>query len=176
MGFLVRHDGVGPDARSLQRAVWQADPHMQFFAHQSPADIYARAAWQSRLVTILVAVFALLAVALALAGIYAVNSFLVARRTAEFGIRAALGATEHNLLRLVLGENLRLTALGIVAGAALAYAASRGLTALLYDVSGADPAAYCGATLAMFAACTLAATLPARRAARVSPVIALREG
>lgn len=174
MGFLVRHDGTGPDARSLQRAVWQADPDMSFFAHQSPAEIYARAAWVSRLVTFLVAAFALLAVALALGGIFAVNSFLVARRTSEFGIRAALGATEHNLLSLVLGESLRLTTLGLLAGAVLAYAASQGLTALLYDVSGLDPLVYTASAIVMLAAGAAAAAFPARRAAKTDPVTALR--
>ena len=174
IGFLVRHNGLPPDARSLQRAVWQADPNMQFFAHQGPADTYARAAWQFRLVSLLVAAFALLAVTLALGGIFAVNSFLVARRTTEFGIRAALGATENNLLGLVLGESLRLTFLGLLAGAALAYAASRGLTALLYEVSGLDPMVYAASAAVMLAACAAAAALPARRAARTDPVTALR--
>jgi ABC-type antimicrobial peptide transport system permease subunit len=154
--------------------VWAVDPDMQFFLHTSPAELYARGAWQTRFVTKLVTGFAFLAVALALAGIYAVNSFFVARRVSEFGIRAALGASGANLLRLVLGESLRLTAAGLVAGLLLAYAASRGLAGLLYNVGTIDPVAYLVAAILMALACVGATLLPARRAARVDPLVAWR--
>ncbi len=112
MGFIVRHSGIPPDERALQRALAQIDPDMQLFAHLSPSEIYARSTWQVTFVTQLVVAFALVAVALTLAGIYAVNSFLVARRIGEFGIRAALGATRLDLLRLVLGASFRVTLAG----------------------------------------------------------------
>ncbi|MBI5768319.1 MAG: ABC transporter permease [Verrucomicrobia bacterium] len=174
MGFIVRHRGVPPDERTLQAALGKLDPNMQLFAHLAPAEIYARAAWQSLFVTRLVVAFALLAVALALAGIYAVNAFFVERRLAEFGIRAALGASTRNLRRLVLGDSLRLTLAGLAAGAVLAFAASRSLATLLYAVPALDPLVYLAAALAMTLACLAAALLPARRAARVDPLVALR--
>ncbi len=99
MGFFIRHHGAPPDDRSYARTLQQLDPMLQISANTAPTEIYARAAWQSRLVTQLVAIFAFLAVGLALAGIYAVNSFLVALRIPEFGIRGALGATRQDLLR-----------------------------------------------------------------------------
>lgn len=177
MGFIVRTapDGQGrPDGRAYQRVLSRLDPNMQLFAHVSPSTLYAQAAWQSRLVTQLVAAFAALAVALALAGIYAVNAFFVERRIQEFGIRAALGATSHNLLRLVLRDSLRLTAVGLLAGLLLAGAASRGFDTLLFNVTALDPLVYLGAALLMTLACGAAALIPARRASRSDPVVALR--
>jgi predicted lysophospholipase L1 biosynthesis ABC-type transport system permease subunit len=174
MGFILRHRGVPPDERTLQAALGKLDPNMQLFAHLAPAEIYARAAWQSRFVTQLAVAFALLAVALALAGIYAVNAFFVERRLAEFGLRAALGASAQNLLRLVLGDSLRLTLAGLAAGTVLAFAASRSLAALLYATPAFDVLAYLAAALAMTLACLAAALIPARRAARVDPLVALR--
>ncbi|HUR57855.1 MAG TPA: ADOP family duplicated permease [Opitutaceae bacterium] len=174
MGMVVRHAGVAPGPRAYLRALEQLDPNMQFFLHIPPTEIYRRSAWQSRFVTQLVVAFALLAVALSLAGIYAVNAFLVARRINEFGIRAALGATQGNLQRLVLAGGLRLTAAGLAGGALLAFAATRSLTSLLYNAPVLDVAVYVGAAALMTLACLGAMLLPARRAARVDPLIALR--
>ncbi len=174
MGFVVRHAGPAPDQRTLERAVWAVDPNMQFFAHIAIADQYRLSAWQSRFVTQLVVAFALVAVALSLAGIYAVNSFFVARRIGEFGIRVALGATGGNILGLVLRDSLRLTLAGLAGGALLAFVASRGLANLLYGVPALDLLVYLGAALLMSAACLGATLLPARRAAKVDPLTALR--
>lgn len=177
MGFIVRrHAGVAPpgDSREYQSVLSRLDPNMQLFAHLSPAEIYSRSAWQSRFVTQLVVAFALLAVGLALAGIYAVNSFFVERRMHEFGIRSALGASAPNLLRLVLGDSLRLTAFGLAMGLVLAGLASRGFGALLYNVPALDPLIYLAAAFVMTVACAVATLLPAKRAAKVDPLIALR--
>ncbi len=174
MGFIVRHTGVAPDRRAYDRALAQLDPNLQLFAHLAPRQIYTDSAWQSRFVTQLVVGFALLAVTLALAGIYAVNAFFVARRIHEFGVRAALGATRTNLLELVLRDSLRLTAFGLIAGVFFALLASRGLATLLYAVPALDVATYLGAALLMTLACVAATLLPARRAAKVDPLTALR--
>ena len=177
MGFLIRRaPGMAPpgDSREYQQVLSRLDPNMQLFAHIPPAEIYARSAWQSGVVTQLVAAFAILAVALAVAGIYAVNSFLVERRVTEFGIRAALGAAAPDLLALVLRDSLRLTLFGLAAGVLLAVAASRGLATLLFNVPGIDPLVYAAAAVVMTLACAAAALVPARRASRVDPIIALR--
>ena len=174
MSFVVRHHGVAPDERALQRAMWQVDPKMQFFGHVGLAELYARAAWQTRLVTTLVVGFAALAALLALGGIYAVNAFFVAQRVNEFGIRSALGATQANLIRLVLTDNLRLTVIGLVAGIALALAATRGFNALLYSVGAVEIPVYVMTAIAMALACAAATWMPARRAAQVDPLVALR--
>lgn len=176
MGYIVRATAgqARPDGRAYQQVLSRIDPNMQIFAHLAPSEIYARSAWQSRFVTQLVAGFALLAVGLALGGIYAVNSFFVERRIHEFGIRAALGASAPNLLRLVLRDSLRLTAFGLAAGVLLAFGVSRGLGRLLYNVTALDPTVYLAAGLLMTVACLVASLLPARRAARVDPLVALR--
>ncbi|HYC69961.1 MAG TPA: ADOP family duplicated permease [Opitutaceae bacterium] len=173
MGFIVR-GAARRDSREYQQVLSRLDPHLQLFAHLAPGEIYARSAWQSRFVTQLVAGFAALAVALALAGIYAVNAFFVERRIHEFGVRAALGASRANLLRLVLGDSLRLTLAGLGAGMVLAYGVSRGLASLLFNVGRLDPLVYAAAALAMTLACAVAALVPARRAAKVDPLVALR--
>jgi predicted permease len=174
MGFYIRHGGVPPDERAYRRALAQVDPTLQLFAHETPVELQERASWQSRFVTRLIGVFALLAVALTLAGIYAVNSFLVGRRTVEFGIRAALGATQSTLLRLVLGDSLRLLAAGLVVGTALAFAGAHSFASLLFGVTPLEPLVYVAAALLMTAACVAATLLPARRAAKIDPVVALR--
>ncbi|MBL9216884.1 MAG: ABC transporter permease [Opitutaceae bacterium] len=176
MGYIVRTTaGLGrPDGRAFQQVLSRLDPNMQLFAHLAPSEIYARSAWQSRFVTQLVGGFALLAVALALGGIYAVNSFFVERRIHEFGIRSALGASGSNLLQLVLRDSLRLTAFGLGLGLVLAFGVSRGLGRLLYNVAAVDPAVYGVGALLMTIACVVASLLPARRAAKVNPIVALR--
>jgi predicted permease len=185
MGFIVRYQarlepgqsGAAPrraNDRAFQQALEKLDPAMQLFAHQAPSDIYARSVWQVGFVTKLVGAFALIAVALSLAGIYAVNSFFVARRINEFGIRVALGATSHHILGLVLGASLRVTLAGLGVGALLAFAASRSLASLLYAVPALDLVVYGVAAMLMTAACLGATYLPARRAAKVDPLTALR--
>lgn len=174
MGFIVRHSGVAPDERAMHRELARIDPNMQLFAHISPSELYARSRWQVTFVTQLVVTFALLAVALSLAGIYAVNSFLVTRRMNEFGVRAALGASRLDLLRLVLGGSLRVTAAGLVVGAVLAFLFTRAMTALLYNVPTLDLLVYFGSAALMTLACAAATLFPARRAAKADPLTAIR--
>ncbi len=174
MGYILRYSGSPPLAQVLQRTLEQVDPSMQLFAHQSASVIYEQSRWQVTFVMRLVVVFALLAVALSLAGIYAVNSFFVARRINEFGIRAALGATGGDLLRLVLGDSLRLTVAGLVFGALFAFVASLFMASLLYNVPTVDFLVYAAAGLVMTLACAAATLVPARRAAKVDPIVALR--
>jgi putative ABC transport system permease protein len=174
MGFFLRYQGAPPSERLLRRALSELDPALQILAHTAPAQIYTRSAWQSRFVTRLVVGFALLAVLLALAGIYAVNAFFVERRLTEFGIRSALGATRQNLLTLVLRNAARFTTAGVVLGIFLAFAASRSLAGLLYGVGSVDALAYLGAGALMYLSSLLAAFFPARRAAKVDPIVALR--
>jgi hypothetical protein len=122
----------------------------------------------------LLAGFAGLALAMAAIGIYGVVSYTVAQRTREIGVRLALGAEMSDIARMVLGEGVRRTAVGVAIGLAGALAASRALRGLLYGVGATDPVTY-GAVIALLVAVTIAACLlPAWRAARVNPLIALR--
>ncbi|MCW5558827.1 MAG: FtsX-like permease family protein, partial [Verrucomicrobiae bacterium] len=123
----------------------------------------------------LLALFAGTALVLALAGIYSVTSFGVAQRTREIGIRVALGAARADVLRLILGQGAKLAALGVGIGLAGALALTHSLKTLLYGVSPTDPATFAVVAALLLATALLACWLPARRAARVDPVAALRD-
>jgi ABC-type antimicrobial peptide transport system permease subunit len=122
----------------------------------------------------LLTAFAGLAIVLASVGLYGVIAYLVAQRTHEIGVRMALGARSRDVLRMVLGHGLRLVVIGVVLGLAGALALTRFLTGQLYGVRPTDPLTFVAVTV-LLALVALAATwLPARRAARVDPMIALR--
>ncbi len=123
----------------------------------------------------LVSTFATLALMLAVAGMYAVMSYVTAQRTSEFGLRVALGAKAGDVVRLVLRGAARLVAVGVVLGLALALVASRIVTNMLFEITPMDTQAYAGALLVSLPLVFLAAVVPAIRAARVDPMIALRE-
>ena len=120
------------------------------------------------------AAFAGLALALALVGIYGLMAWSVARRTREIGIRMALGAQTDQVVGMVIRYGMKLSALGLIAGLVGAFATRRFLASLVFDVSPADPLIYGGAALLMLGVAMLACYLPARRASRVDPLIALR--
>ncbi len=118
--------------------------------------------------------FGVLAAALAILGIYSVMSYTVAQRERELAIRSAVGASRSALLGLVLKEGLMLSGAGIAAGAAIALAASGVLRNLLYDVSATDPAVFIASAVGLGAIALAGYLIPAARAARVEPVVALR--
>jgi len=118
--------------------------------------------------------FAGLALFLAIVGVYGVKAFVVARRTREIGIRLALGATQRQVLWMVLRDGLKLTAVGLGLGLLLALGVGRLLSSQLYEVSGADPVSFCGTLVVLTGAAVLASYLPARRATKIQPVVALR--
>lgn len=122
----------------------------------------------------LLALFGAIALLLAVIGVYGVMAYSVSQRTQELGIRRALGAEGRDIVRLVLRQGALLAGLGAVIGLALAFAATRGLSAFLFGVSAFDPVVFGGVTVALVGAAVLASLLPARRATRVDPLVALR--
>jgi putative ABC transport system permease protein len=119
-------------------------------------------------------IFAGLALLLAAIGIYGVLSSLVTQRTREIGIRMALGAQTRDVLRMIMGEGFRLVALGIVIGVGAGVALSRYLSSLFFGVSAANPSTYFEVSVLMIGIALLACFLPAARATRVNPMVALR--
>ncbi len=122
----------------------------------------------------LLALFSLLAVLLAAVGIFGLMAQVVTRRTPEIGVRMALGATPGDVLRLVLRQGVVLSTIGALVGLAGAFALARALRSLLFGVGTADPVSYIGAALVMTLSVLLACALPAWRAARIDPTLALR--
>jgi putative ABC transport system permease protein len=141
---------------------------------QPMTEIVRESVSQPRFRTTLVGFFAAAALLLAVIGIYGVISYGVGRRTREVGIRLALGAGRRDVLALVLRQGLALTGAGLAAGVAGALLLTRFLSSLLFETGRLDPAIYAGVALLLAAAGLLACWIPARRATRVDPVIALR--
>jgi len=127
-----------------------------------------------RFLLLLVGVFAAAALALAAVGIYGVVAFSVARRTQEIGVRLSLGAQRTDILRLVLGEGIRMAALGVGIGIGASAAITRVMSTLLFGISATDPLTYLGVAVLLSLVALLACYIPARRAMRVDPIVALR--
>jgi ABC-type antimicrobial peptide transport system permease subunit len=127
-----------------------------------------------RLVSVLLGTFATVALILAGLGIYGVISYNVAQRTREMGIRSALGASERTLLRLILDQGVRLTLIGLAIGVAGAIGLTRLMSALLFGVGARDPVTMVSVGVILAGVAVLASYVPARRATRVDPVVALR--
>jgi putative ABC transport system permease protein len=119
--------------------------------------------------------FAILALILASLSIYGVLSYLVTQRTREIGVRIALGATSQSVVRMIVAQGLRLTSLGLAIGLLAAFWMAKLMTALVYGAGTTDPATYAGTTAVLAAVAIIACVVPARTAARVDPIIALRE-
>jgi len=124
--------------------------------------------------TLLVGVFAALALVLAMAGVYGVMAYAVSRRTSEIGVRIAMGANRPAILRLVMGQGLQLAALGIVIGCALALALSQALRGMLFAIAPTDPLVFVVVPILLLATAAAATAVPALRASRIDPIQALR--
>jgi ABC-type antimicrobial peptide transport system permease subunit len=129
---------------------------------------------EERLVARLATAFGLLALVLAAIGLYGVMTYAITRRTGEIGLRVALGAQQPDVVRMVLFDALRLVIVGLVVGVPLALASTRLLTAQLHGVGAVDPVSIGVAVSVLIASASVAALLPAVRASRVSPIVALR--
>jgi predicted permease len=161
-------------APSLRKLVQSIDPLQPIFSVQSMDQVVSSSVSDRRLSLVLLGIFAAVALLLASVGIYGVMSYSVEQRTREIGIRMALGAERAAVLRLIVGQGTRLAGIGIAAGVAGAFGLSRLMAGLLYGVSATDPLTY-GALAAVLAVVAVGAcAVPARRAVRVDPAVALR--
>jgi putative ABC transport system permease protein len=161
---------AGPARQVIQEMV----PDLPIYDVQTMASRVAVSSAHARFSAVLLGTFAAIALALAIVGIYGVMTFTVSQRTREIGIRMALGADRGKVVRMVIGEGVVLAGIGVVIGVGAALALTRVLATFLYDVKPSDPLTYVGIVALLSGTALLAAWIPARRAARVDPVEALK--
>jgi predicted permease len=159
---------------AIRTAVRDVDPRIVVARPQRLADVFDQSLTYQRLMATLVSFFGGTALLLAAVGLYGVMAHLVGQRRAEIGIRFALGARPQSIFKLVLGEALRLVAIGTALGLAGALVATRYIETQLFGVKPIDPLTFAGACLLLTIVAALACLIPARRAMRVDPVVALR--
>jgi putative ABC transport system permease protein len=173
--LAVRTDGDPLSLVAAVRSEVQAiDKDQPVVLIHTMEELVAESASQRRFNMLLLAVFAGVALLLAAVGIYGVMSYSVEQRTHEIGLRMALGAQTGDVLRLLLGQGMKLVVLGVLIGLAAASAMTRLISSLLFGISATDPVTYVAITLLLAAVALLACYIPARRAARVDPVVTLR--
>jgi predicted permease len=175
--FLVIHTKVDPASitSAVRQAVGSVDSGLPLFRIRTMQDVINDNSAGAQFVTTLLGVFAGLALVLAAIGIYGVLSYLVTQRTREIGIRMALGATPGNVLRLVLAHGLKLAICGFLIGGFGAYATRKVIASSLLMIKAEDPLIFLGTPLLLLFIAVLACLIPASRAARISPLVALRE-
>jgi putative ABC transport system permease protein len=161
-------------ARAVKGAVWSVDHNLPLSHAETLEDTIGNATWQSRFSLLLVGMFSGLALVLAMIGIYGVMAYEVAQRTHEIGIRMALGADRGGIASMIARQSLPVALIGIVCGLGAAAGLARLMRVMLYEIDPADPATFAGVATLVLIVATLAALIPARRAMRVDPMIALR--
>jgi predicted permease len=172
--FLVRAQSDAPIATAVRQAIMEVDPNAPLTSLRTARERLAPLTAQDRAIARLALAFGLVALSLAAIGLYGVLSYGVARRTSEIAVRIALGARPARVIAMILGETAGVVALGVVAGGALAFAASRFIAGTLFGVDPRDPATFAAAVAVLLAVAGCAAYLPARRASTLEPVAALR--
>jgi putative ABC transport system permease protein len=176
MAYAVRSTRVGTPGfvRELEQAVWSVNPNLPLAAVQTLEEIQASSMTRTSFAMVMLGIAASVALLIGMVGVYGVVAYAAAQRTREIGVRMALGARVGDVRTLFLRHGLWLTSLGIAAGIGIALVLTRVMSAFLFGVDPMDPITY-AAVSAVLAAMTLAATyLPAHRASRVDPVVALR--
>jgi putative ABC transport system permease protein len=161
-------------AEAIRRETKAVIPNLPPPLIRTMDDLVFETVAQPRLQTGLLSLFAGIALALAAVGLYGVLAYLVTQRTREIGVRIALGAQKRNVLSLVIGQGMKLALAGVVVGVVVALALTRVLTSLLYGVKPTDPVTFVGVSILLVAIALIACWLPARRAAKVDPMEALR--
>jgi len=175
MTFVLRtSDHPETLAGSVRAAVLSIDKNQPLSEISTLDDLIAKSIAPRRFRTLLVGLFALLALLLSTVGIYGVISYSVEQRTHELGVRAALGATRADIVRLVVAQGFRITLLGILAGVAGALALTRLMAGMLYRTDATDPWTFSAVAALLFSSALAACAIPAQRASKVDPMVALR--
>ena len=161
-------------AAAVREQIWSVDKNAPIAEVKTMEAVEAESVAAPRFRTLLLGAFAALGLLLAMVGVYGVISYRVTQRTQEIGVRMAMGAQPRDVLRMMLGEGMVLAAIGIALGAVGAFALTRILESLLYEIKPRDPATFIAVAIAVTAAAAAACYIPARRATRVDPMVALR--
>jgi putative ABC transport system permease protein len=173
--LVVRTDNAaGVAADGMRAAMRAASPEIPLYGVRALDELVAERSAERRLAALLTSVFATVALVLAAVGIYGVMSYAVAQRTQEIGIRMALGAGQENILQMVMRNGAALALAGVAVGLLAAFLLARLISSLLFQTSAADPPTFSIVPLLLLAVALVASYLPARRAARVDPMVALR--
>ncbi len=176
MGYLVVRCGAGEQTvlDEVQREIRRLDPNVVPIEMESVTAYMTLPLFAAHTTGLLLAVFGGAALLLATIGLSALMSCSVNQRASEIGVRMALGAGRGNVLRMVIGQGMRLTAIGIVCGLAIAFAVTRLLAGLLYGIKPSDPLTYLAISVFLAAVALVSCYVPARRAASTDPMTALR--
>jgi len=159
---------------AVRREVQALDPNVVPFDLETMKEYMAFPLFPAHTTGILLGAFGFLALVLAIGGLYGVMAYAVSQRTHEIGVRMALGAARQDVVKLVVGQGMRLTLIGVGIGLLGALAATRVLSSLLYGISSTDPITFLAVSLILTGVAFTASYIPARRATRVDPMVALR--
>ena len=175
MNYVVRtsSDSLAVES-SIHNVVREMDPSLPVYNLKSMNDVVSKSMVQPRFLALLLATFSGIALFLAAIGIYGVMAYSVAQRTQEIGVRMALGAQPLHVLKLIFGQSLMMLLMGTAIGLAGAFALTRLMSTLLFGVTATDPLTYVSVVGILTFVALLACYIPARRAAKVDPLIALR--
>jgi putative ABC transport system permease protein len=174
-GYVARTTGTAGDLTSaIRQAAEKVVSSAALYDVQPMEEIVSRSISTQRLTMFLLSVFSALALVLSAVGIYGVISYLTGQRTHEIGVRVALGASRRDVLQMVLGQGLKITLIGVAIGVAAAFGFTRLITTLIYGVGVSDPLTFGAVAILLSAVALFACYIPARRAMRVDPIVALR--
>jgi putative ABC transport system permease protein len=176
IAYLVRSRRTGASGLvdEIGRAVWSVNPNLPLANVRTLQEVYEQSMARTSFTLVMLAIAGAMALLLGVAGVYGVIAYSVSQRTREIGIRIALGARAAEVTRLFVGHGVRLAAIGVACGLAVAITVTRLLSSLLFDVSATDPLTYAAVAVGLAAAAALASYVPARHATAVDPVHALR--
>ena len=176
MGFMIRSTRTGhPDfLRIVREAVWEVNPNLPLRSVSAISDLMANSTAQTSSTLTLLMVAGAVALILGVIGVYGVIAYAVARRSREIGMRIALGADKETVMKMVLLQGFKLASVGVAVGVALALGLTRLMSSLLYEVKPVDPATFAVVAVGLLVVAVLASYIPARRAAGVEPMEALR--
>jgi putative ABC transport system permease protein len=160
---------------AVRRQVLAVDADQPIYNIKTMENVFSESIAAPNVITSLLGIFAAVALILAAIGVYSVMSYSVAQRTHELGVRMALGAQHQHVLRMILGNGLKLVLIGVGIGVTAAFAVTRVISNLLFGVTATDPPIFVGVPVLLIVVAILASYLPARRALKVDPIVALRE-